>query len=156
MKALSTQQPYAFAIVMGFKPVENRTWKHSHRGPTLIHTGKKELVDDICGALRMIAKQHKVPLATIESGYRSHHFLGGFVGAVTITDCVSDHESHWFNGPYAFVLERPQWAPCPLAWRGERGFFDVPKAALDQLYLPSYGLNLGLHRDPAKAQPELL
>jgi len=27
MKALSVRQPYAFAIVHGFKPVENRDWK---------------------------------------------------------------------------------------------------------------------------------
>lgn len=151
MKALSVQQPYSFSIVHGFKDVENRTWRHSHRGPTLIHTGKKELSNDVDGVLRMIARRTGAPLSTVEKGYQSHRFLGGFVGGVTITNCVSSHASDWFNGPHAFVMEKPQWLIAPVAWRGERGFFDVPKEALDQMYLPALGLHLGLQHDPATA-----
>lgn len=40
MIALSIRQPHAWLIVHGIKDVENRTWATTHRGPTLIHTGK--------------------------------------------------------------------------------------------------------------------
>ena len=40
MKAISIRQPWAKFICIGKKSVEIRTWKTSHRGPILIHTGK--------------------------------------------------------------------------------------------------------------------
>jgi hypothetical protein len=40
MKALSIRQPWAFLIVNGFKPLENRTWKTQTRGEILIHASK--------------------------------------------------------------------------------------------------------------------
>lgn len=40
MKAISIQQPWAWAIFNG-KPVENRKWSTAYRGPLLIHAGKK-------------------------------------------------------------------------------------------------------------------
>jgi hypothetical protein len=33
MKTLSVRQPYAWLIVAGFKPIENRTWRTTYRGP---------------------------------------------------------------------------------------------------------------------------
>src|SRR3972149_11819690 len=41
MKALSIIQPWAWLIVHGHKPVENRRWPTSFRGQFLIHAGKK-------------------------------------------------------------------------------------------------------------------
>lgn len=40
MSYLSVRQPWAHAIVTGIKPIENRSWKTSFRGPLLIHAGK--------------------------------------------------------------------------------------------------------------------
>lgn len=40
MKALTVQQPWAWAIFNG-KPVENRTQAWSYRGPLAIHAGKR-------------------------------------------------------------------------------------------------------------------
>jgi hypothetical protein len=37
MKALSIQQPWAWAIIAGHKDVENRSWYTHHRGSLLIH-----------------------------------------------------------------------------------------------------------------------
>ena len=42
MKALSVRQPWAWAIVAGWKPIENRTWATDYRGPLLIHAGRRE------------------------------------------------------------------------------------------------------------------
>lgn len=40
MTALTIQQPWAWAIAAGHKPVENRSWSPSYRGPLAIHAGK--------------------------------------------------------------------------------------------------------------------
>lgn len=39
--ALSIQQPWAWLLVNGFKPVENRSWPTKVRGRIAIHAGKK-------------------------------------------------------------------------------------------------------------------
>ena len=49
-KCLSVRQPWAWLIVHGHKPLENRSWATSYRGPLLIHAAKgmtrAECVDD--------------------------------------------------------------------------------------------------------------
>ena len=40
MKALSIRQPWAWLIVCGHKPLENRSWPTPYRGPLLIHAAK--------------------------------------------------------------------------------------------------------------------
>lgn len=142
LKALSIQQPYSFAVTMGFKPVENRDWKPTNpglrfRGAVLVHAGKKELTDDVDGVLRQIAAQTNTDLAIIERGYKSHRWLGGIVGAVTITDCVKTHDSEWFFGPYAFVLTAPKWSNF-VECRGMLGFFGVDPSILAKLHVPPY------------------
>lgn len=64
MKALTVQQPWAWAIIHGGKSVENRTQAWSYRGPLAIHAGQR-LSDRgmesplIGGALRRL--NHVVP-----------------------------------------------------------------------------------------------
>lgn len=38
--ALTVQQPWAWLIVKGYKPIENRTWRTDFRGRLVIHAGK--------------------------------------------------------------------------------------------------------------------
>ena len=40
LSCLTVRQPWAWLLTHGVKPVENRTWKTSYRGPLLIHAGK--------------------------------------------------------------------------------------------------------------------
>lgn len=40
LMCLTVQQPWAWAIAERFKPVENRTWRTSHRGLLAIHSAK--------------------------------------------------------------------------------------------------------------------
>src|SRR4051812_36591026 len=104
MKCLSIRQPYAFAIVMGYKPVENRDWKTPFRGRVLIHAGLKEERDDLDGVLRQVAAQTGRSIGDVTDEYFAHRHLGAIVGAATITDIVTAMESQWFYGPYGFVL----------------------------------------------------
>jgi hypothetical protein len=40
MRAITVRQPFAHLIAIGVKPIENRTWCPSYRGPLLIHASK--------------------------------------------------------------------------------------------------------------------
>ena len=56
-----------------------------------------------------------------------HEFeRGGIVGAVTLVDCVAEHASPWFVGPYGFVLDKPEALPF-VPFTGQLGFFAVPQ-----------------------------
>jgi hypothetical protein len=115
MKALSIRQPWAWLIAAGYKDVENRTWPTRFRGEFLIHSGKRF---DQAGYEWVVSK---MGLAIPQP---REYECGGIVGMVTLIDCVTQHDSLWFSGPYGFVLRsaRPlQFAPL----RGRLGFFDV-------------------------------
>jgi hypothetical protein len=118
VKAISIRQPWAWLIVHGYKDVENRTWVTKYRGPILIHAGKTfdPAFDELCQVLRGEFDIHVPP--------RKQLSRGGIVGQATIVDCVTDHDSAFFSGPYGFVLEDAQplsFQPC----KGRLGIFDL-------------------------------
>jgi len=114
MKALSIQQPWAWAILNAGKDIENRRWYTSVRGRVLIHAGKKYDIDgrDFLESLEIIAPEAE----EIE--------MGGIVGSVSIDDCVQNSGSRWFFGPYGFLLRDPAIVPFK-PYRGQLGFFEV-------------------------------
>ncbi len=122
MRALSVLQPWAWLIVNGPKPVENRRWKTPYRGRFLVHAGKKwgpEQRNDLT------AVREQFPDLILPDRFD----LGGIVGAATIVDCVSEMDSPWFFGPFGFVLADP--ATCPFVpWKGQLGWFDIPRSAI--------------------------
>lgn len=125
MKALSIKQPWAYAIVHGTKPIENRSWPTRFRGPVFIHAGKQHESDEIEGVLRRIAHETGREWKHLYPHYREHAQRGGIVGVASLIDCVTEHESPWFYGPYGFVLANAR--PMPLIpIRGQLGFFEVP------------------------------
>jgi hypothetical protein len=138
MRALSVRQPWAWAIVTGLKPVENRTWPTAYRGPVLIHAGQTVERDEIDSMLSLCARQTGTGLALLRNAYDQQAATGAIVGAVTITDCVTHHESPWFHGPHGFVLERPARAMKPVRLRGLLSFFNVPDDVLAGLDIPGY------------------
>ena len=126
-KALSIQQPWAFLIINGFKTVENRTWRTKYRGKVLVHAGLK--FDHI--AYETILLKHPEVIMPGNPGRwrRSDWQLGGIVGEVEIIDCVTQHSSPFFFGPFGFVLANA----CPLPFipcRGMLGLFTptIPRA----------------------------
>jgi hypothetical protein len=129
MKALSVRQPWAFFIVSGYKPVENRQWWTQYRGPLLIHAAKgmtKFEYEDCADLVAAIAKKTgvSIPMPAFERLER-----GGIVGKADLVDCVSDSDSLWFTGKFGFVLENA--VPLPFKpYKGQLGFFDVPDEIL--------------------------
>ena len=117
MKALTICQPYAELIARGLKPIENRTWPTSYRGPLAIHAGKsREWMDD--GDLE---------------AYPSMVF-GAVVAIVELVDCrrVEDlpvhlrHHQH-ANGPWCWVLANVRRIE-PVPARGAQGLWELPQA----------------------------
>ncbi len=112
MKALSIQQPWAWAIVNGFKDIENRSWNTKYRGRFLVHASaafdKKGLAWIRCNVGVPVPEKFQ---------------QGGIVGAVDLVDVVTVSKSRWFFGPKGFVLERGQamnFRPC----KGKLGFWE--------------------------------
>ena len=117
MRALSIRQPWAWLIVNGHKPVENRTWRTPHRGDTLIHAG---LEFDQAGLLWV---QQRFP--ELRPALPSLYELGGIVGRAQLINCTQQHPSRWFVGPWGFVMFDAR--PMPLVrMPGKLGIFDVP------------------------------
>lgn len=119
--ALSIRQPWAHFVAMGWKPVENRTWRRPNpalnfRGPFAIHASsgmtraEYEEGAELAGRLGFAC-----PLP-------GDLARGGIVGVASVSDIVKQHPSEWFYGPRGLVLSdaRPvEFMPA----KGALGFF---------------------------------
>ncbi|QTF59120.1 ASCH domain-containing protein [Stutzerimonas frequens] len=95
MKALSIRQPWAWLIVRGHKPLENRSWATSYRGPLLIHAAKGMTRAEYEDAASLCSKA-AITLPAFDALER-----GGIVGQATVTGCIDESPSLWFFGKYA-------------------------------------------------------
>lgn len=138
MKALTARQPWPWAIMIGVKPVENRSRRFHHRGPLLIHASQQEETDMVDQVLELIAEETGTAVSLLRNAYRQQATRGAIVGAVTVTDCVTEHASRWFAGPHALVLERPQRAYRPVHCHGQLGLWQPPADVMAALDIPGY------------------
>jgi hypothetical protein len=121
MKALTVQQPWAWAIARGSKDVENRTWRPLYSGPLAIHAGKAFDQDATLGD----------PMRDL---YRRHWPVEQPKGAViAVADLVGAHHASQCGGrcsPWAmpdqwhWTLERAGLLPEPVPMRGRLGLWD--------------------------------
>ena len=117
MKCLSVRQPWATLIVRGYKDIENRTWDTAYRGNLFIHASKQYDEEEISQAI---------------SSYRLNPDdfpKGAVVGVVELKDIVTEHHSAWFNGPYGWVLEKPEEMP-PTPCRGRPSLFELDASVI--------------------------
>ncbi|MEI6078297.1 MAG: ASCH domain-containing protein [Verrucomicrobiota bacterium] len=122
MKAISLRQPWAWLIIEGHKPIENRTWETKFRGDIQIHAAKGCTQTEYDEAVAFVRSFNPVLAAGIPPLDRLEK--GGIIGLVKITDCVQRHPSRFFVGPFGFVMERPY--PLPFRpMRGMLGIFNV-------------------------------
>ena len=120
MKALSIKQPWAHAIVMRWKDVENRSRRTSHRGWFAVHASKTP---------------HRK--ARYPRGWKTPDVddlpKSAIVGVAWLEEVVTPHKSPWFYRPprgeknYAYVLKRARRLKEPIEdVDGALGFWDVP------------------------------
>ncbi len=140
MIALSIRQPWAWLIIHGHKPLENRTWATKFRGRIAVHAAKGMTQLEYDQA-RMFAATRGVtlpPFAMFSEKFHEtpHHSIttrrGGVIGAVRIVDMVfSEKEAiekkvdAWYTGAIGFVLAEPVIAAEFIPVRGSLGFFKV-------------------------------
>ena len=124
MKTLSVKQPWAWLILAGYKPVENRKWATRFRGRFLIHAGLT--VDK--QALSW-ARMHFADLPAVLP-------TGAIVGEADLTGCrainiddPSTLQSDWDEGPWGFDLANVEKYADPIPYKGALGFFEVDLAA---------------------------
>lgn len=126
MKALSVRQPWAWAIVQGYKPVENRSRMTSVRGRILIHA-----------SLQFDKKGLEFIRDTMGIAVPDTFDQGAIVGSVEIVDCMKKdfpiamshpgfeyRENPWFFGPVGYVLREPQASITPFPAKGKLGFWN--------------------------------
>lgn len=138
MKALSIMQPWAWAIIHAGKTVENRTWRTDYRGPLLIHASKRY---DRYAVEPIIARMDPGLRTRFPDGIPPKLDQGGVVGVVDLVACIKkgsarfeDSMTRWLDGPYGFMLDRPQ--PIPFfPWPGKLGLFEFPDELLPRLGL---------------------
>ena len=132
MKALSIRQPWAWLIVKGVKPIENRTWATKYRGRFYVHASEKfdMSAQDYAKFKRELEKDalhDGVDLAMPETP--ADFDRGGIVGSVELVDCVleceDEYDQAWhFPGNYAFLLDNPEVLPFrPM--KGKLNFFEA-------------------------------
>ena len=117
MKALSIRQPWPWAILNG-KDIENRNWPTHYTGTFLIHAGG---TFDHYGYDWIL--KHRF-LFKSEIPHKDDFQFGGFVGISCIIDCVSDHDSPFFFGPWGFVLRDSKPIEF-IPYKGKLNFFKV-------------------------------
>lgn len=114
---VTVRQPFAWLIVAGLKPIENRNWRTLYRGRLYIHAAKR---------------LHPRPINQIEEqfGLRIDPALlhrSAVIGHVDLVDVVDRSPLPSFEGPYGWVLENPeQVTPIPLSGRRRLFLADLP------------------------------
>lgn len=149
MRALTVQQPWAWAIVHGGKDVENRTQLWSHRGELAIHAGMRVSERGLDSWLLQEAwrRAGEPPIVTSE--------VGAIIGLVDLVDahlaveCVDEHGvmcSPWAESSYDehggktrrdivhLVLENPRPLATPVPCRGALGLWAVPPGVDHQVW----------------------
>lgn len=128
LRAITVQQPWAWAIAAGHKDVENRTWGTDYRGPLAIHAGKTW---DRQGmqACRSVLEDDKVVKPGEQVGDRHLLATGVIVAVVDLVGVCDDGRcrcSGW--GAIGFKHwklrnARPLAEPVPAS--GRLGLWDI-------------------------------
>jgi len=121
LHTLSIRQPWASAIIMGYKDVENRDWKPRLATPFRLNVHAGKTFDD---------NAYRRGLLTRE---QCAHRMGALVGIVTVDsihngyDC-GDACSPWadYQAPWHWCLSNAH-AIDPIPMRGRLGLWEVPE-----------------------------
>ena len=121
-RVLSVRQPWAWAIVSGLKPVENRSWSTRYRGTVLIHASA---TIDAWGIQWFEKERIAVPANLVR---------GAVVGSCELIEIVNRRQGRrfgkWFFGPVGWVVSNAREYAQPIAMKGSLGLFRPSPAIL--------------------------
>ena len=122
---LTVQRPWAGAILVAGKDVENRVWETSYRGELLIHAG------------RVLASGARCPRG---HELRTHldEYAGQVIGVVDLYDVVEAESCQlmWASAvagrkSYCWLLRNPRVFVEPVPMRGRVGVYQVQDARIE-------------------------
>ncbi len=115
LRCLSLQQPWAWAVSVGLKTVENRTWSTPYRGRIALHASRsRRWVNEIC---------REFPGLPLD---REAFVYGAVVGVAELVEVQ----------PHSWALRDNRWAAGPLCWLFEQARpLPEPIPALGRLQL---------------------
>lgn len=133
-RALTILQPWAWCVVQGHKPVENRTVRTSFRGWFLIHAGKtnESHFHSTSHCINLVRSKHGIECPSV-----AMLEFGSFIGIVELHEVVTALSDPWFKGPYGYMVRGAlsfKAIPC----RGNVGFWRVPPKVIEKL--PSFAI----------------
>lgn len=122
MKVLTIRQPYASAVVCGYKQFEFRSWKTNYRGKILIHAAMTKDNDSM----------------TKFEKYHLNYNFGMIIGEVDLLDCILVDDvldkslrkkddiiyEHNHIGKYAWKLSKPIIYSEPIKVKGKLGLWN--------------------------------
>lgn len=127
---------------MGYKDIENRSWKMSNhglkfRGEFLIHASGSMTKAECEGCFETVRAIPGMREKIISDGHSLNQsmlgfLMGGILGIAEIIDVVYEHPSPWFFGKQGLVIRNARplpFTPC----NGQLGFFNPPADALEKL-----------------------
>ena len=125
MRGLTINQPFAWAIIIGHKSVENRTWAPPREllGERIAIHASRRVTDP--ETKRKIECDHGI---VIPVGLP----FGAVIGSVVISEIVRESHDRWFTGPLAWRLSNPI-AIQPIPCRGAQRLWTVPEDIANML-----------------------
>ena len=112
MKAISIQQPWAWAIMHAGKDIENRAWSTTYRGEVAIHATR-------------LQESWRLPRG-VQEPLPGELVQGALLGVVDLVDVVTRSSSAWFTGPVGFLLSNPRPLPRPIPCKGNLRIWQLP------------------------------
>ncbi len=125
-RCLSVRQPWAWAICVGEKTVENRTWSTDYRGTIAIHASSSK--QDV----------NALPCGSKDADVGAKVFTyGAIIGVADLVGCGPLTEELWKNpwadGPYCWKLENARRIRRPIAMKGKLNLFRLDESIIKRL-----------------------
>ena len=142
LTAITLHQPWASLVAKGWKQYETRDWPTNHRGPIVIHAGRKPKG-------KQELREHDKVVASFKDLLNEDCPYSSVIAIAELTDVICMTEEfikeqsptelrcgNWAVGRYAFKLEnvRPL-APIPAIGKQGLWKFDQEAAGFDSLHL---------------------
>lgn len=125
LKSLAIRQPWAWAVCIGAKDIENRTWVTEYRGPLVIQASAAK--QDV----NAFVKGSKGKLKTDDMTFGA---LIGFAELVDVVPlCKSLEDNLWATGPYCWVLANARPLDEPIPYKGALHLFELPDGISDNI-----------------------
>jgi len=125
-RCLSIRQPWAWAVCIGAKDVENRSWDTDYRGPIAIHAGSSK--QDFNYVLKRNGS------ARLKSNWFP---MGAVIGVAEVADVVILNETldqnPWTIGPCCWLLKNARLIAKPITVKGKLNLFSLSDSISEKL-----------------------